>query len=74
MIEFYVKQIDRQRVLQAFRGKAPVAITGLAKNGKPATFVGRVHSIQAGQTAFDGYPLRVTMLPTSNSLMPANSN
>jgi len=75
MIEFYVKQIDQQRVLQAIRDKAPVAITCLGKNGRIGTFVGRLHSIQAGQIAFDGYPFRVTMLPSSsNSLILADSN
>ena len=75
MIEFYVKQIDQERVLQAIRDNVQITIIGLAKNGKLETFTGCLRTLQLGQTAFEGYPIRVAMLPSSiNPLIPANSN
>ncbi|THD58010.1 MAG: hypothetical protein E8A46_00260 [Bradyrhizobium sp.] len=57
------------------RGKTPVRITGLAKDGKIETVTGLFQTVQFGQTAFEGYPVRVNMLPSpSNPLILANSN
>jgi len=67
MIEFYVKLIDAERVLQAIHGKTPITITGLAKDGKIETVTGLFQTVHFGQTAFEGYPVRVTMPPSPST-------
>jgi hypothetical protein len=76
MMQLYVTPIDGESARHSFLAKTSLTITGLTTEGKIETVTGRPHAILAGQTAFDGYPIRVTIiLSTGNGpLAAANSN
>jgi hypothetical protein len=61
MTEFYAKADDLVRCQQSIDSRRPVTVTGIATDGRLATFTGHVEQVEIGHRGYPDYPLRVTM-------------
>jgi hypothetical protein len=61
MTQFYARATDEKRCRDSLKCGHAVVITGLTAEGQFRVFAATVQSVEVGQTAYPGYPLRITM-------------
>jgi len=60
-IQFFAQYGDNVKCQTSIVSRQPTTLTGLSTKGSVEAFTGVVHSVETGQAAYRGYPLRVTM-------------